>query len=145
MTATMRLEVFVADLERFTDFYTRVLGFTVADDRRATEHPYVSVAIGDAVVGASVAWSAVDPRQRRVPQGVEIVIESDDVAAEFERVERSGWPVAEALQRRPWGLTDFRVYDTDGHYIRVTSRPAGPAKGDAGQLPETPPHRANAG
>ena len=38
----MRLEVFVDDLDRFVDFYTRVLGFTVTDDRRRTTHPYVA-------------------------------------------------------------------------------------------------------
>lgn len=123
MVTTLRLEVFVEDLDRFVDFYTRVLGFTVTDDRRLTDHPYIAVANGGAVIGASTAWRAVDVRQRQVPQGVEVVLEVEDVTSTFEGVERSGWPISDALQHRPWGLTDFRVHDPDGHYIRVTSTP----------------------
>ncbi len=28
----------------------------------------------------------------------------------------------EPLLVRPWGLTDFRVADPDGYYLRITSR-----------------------
>lgn len=119
----MRLELFVRDLDRFVDFYTGILGFVVADDRRRTDHPYVAVVNGSAVVGASVAWDSVDQERRSVPQGVEIVLDVDDVHAVFRAVDDSDWPVSDTIQRRSWGLTDFRVHDPDGHYIRITSRP----------------------
>jgi lactoylglutathione lyase len=32
----------------------------------------------------------------------------------------SGWPLEEPLQDRPWGLTDSRVLDPGGHYLRIT-------------------------
>ena len=28
----------------------------------------------------------------------------------------------EDLQDRPWGLTDFRILDPAGYYLRITSR-----------------------
>jgi hypothetical protein len=31
-------------------------------------------------------------------------------------------PLAEDLQERPWGLTDFRILDPAGYYLRITGR-----------------------
>jgi predicted enzyme related to lactoylglutathione lyase len=62
-----------------------------------------------------------DGAARRPPTGVEIVLEVADLAAERERVQRSGWPVAEEITERPWGLTDFRILDPDGYYLRITT------------------------
>lgn len=53
--------------------------------------------------------------------GVEIVLESADVKADYARVVASSYPLSAPLEHRPWGLTDFRVADPDGYYIRVTS------------------------
>jgi lactoylglutathione lyase len=54
--------------------------------------------------------------------GVEIVLEVDDVLEFHERAGASGHPVLHASQVRPWGLTDFRITDPDGYYLRITSR-----------------------
>lgn len=123
MTTQLRLEIFVADLDAFVDFYTRVLQFQLIDDRRRAEHPYAAVVRDGARLGAVPAWSPVDPHLRAVPRGVELVLDVDDVAAEHDRVCDSGWPLSNDLQERPWGLTDFRLHDPDGHYLRITSRP----------------------
>jgi hypothetical protein len=37
------------------------------------------------------------------------VLEVDDVVPERVRVLAAGWTLQEDLQRRPWGLTDFRL------------------------------------
>lgn len=58
-----------------------------------------------------------------------------DVAGERDRVVSAGWPLDADLTERPWGLLDFRLYDPDGHYLRVTSRRAAPAR-------DTPPRRS---
>ncbi|MBS2539009.1 GNAT family N-acetyltransferase [Catenulispora sp. NF23] len=120
--AALRVEVFAADLDAFVDFYTRVLGFDLADDRRKSENPYAAVASGLARIGAVPSWSAVDPAARSVPSGTEIVLEVGDVEAAYRRASDSGWPIADPLTERPWGLRDFRVSDPDGYYVRVTSR-----------------------
>jgi uncharacterized glyoxalase superfamily protein PhnB len=120
---TLRVEVFPDNLDVFVDFYTEVLGFTLAVDRRGTESPYAAVERGAVRIGAARAWKQVDPRARAVPLGVEIVLEVDDVAAAHERVLAAGYPLEQDLQRRPWGLTDFRLHDPAGYYLRITSRP----------------------
>ncbi|MGW0562780.1 VOC family protein [Streptomyces sp. NPDC003016] len=122
MPAALRIEVFVEDLDAFTDFYTRVLGFALTDDRRTSDWPYAGVARDGVRIGAARPWRAVDIEARNVPTGVEIVLEVDDVHAEHVRATEAGWPLAAPLQRRPWGLTDFRVRDPDGYYVRITSQ-----------------------
>jgi len=120
----LRIELFVGDLDRFADFYTRVLGFTVADDRRDHDVPYLSVRRDGVRFGAVLAGQPVDQAARAAPAGAEIVLEVDDVAAERDRVVAAGWPLNEDLQARPWGLTDFRMYDPDGYLLRLTNRPS---------------------
>ena len=120
--AALRIEVFVADLDVFVDFYTRVLGFSIADDRRTSQSPYAAVALGTVRIGAVRAWTEVDRAARSVPTGTEIVLEVADVRAAYQRAVDSGWPIADGLTERPWGLLDFRVFDPDGYYVRVTSR-----------------------
>jgi lactoylglutathione lyase len=59
---------------------------------------------------------------RRPPVGVEVVLEVDDVAGERDQVVAAGWRLDEELQDRPWGLTDFRLVDPVGYYLRITNR-----------------------
>jgi catechol 2,3-dioxygenase-like lactoylglutathione lyase family enzyme len=122
MPASLRIEVFVDDLDTFVDIYTRVLGFDLVEDRRTDDPPYAAVSRDSIRIGAARPWRTVDHGARDVPTGVEIVIEVDDVHADHARVTEAGWPLAEPLRARPWGLTDFRVHDPDGHYFRITSR-----------------------
>ena len=49
--------------------------------------------------------------------------ELPDLAAAHRRVVDGGWPLAEDLVERPWGLTDFRVLDPAGYFLRITDRP----------------------
>jgi lactoylglutathione lyase len=117
----VRFELFPADLDRFVDFYVRVLRFELASDRRDEETPYVYMRRGSIRIGAVKAWEEVDPRVRAVPHGVEVVIEVDDLQAERDAVVAAGHPLAEDISRRPWGLEDFRLFDPDGYYLRITT------------------------
>jgi len=54
--------------------------------------------------------------------GSEIVLEVDDIQADYQGVRVSGYPITEELQDRPWGLIDFRIVDPDGYYLRITAR-----------------------
>jgi lactoylglutathione lyase len=119
----LRVELFVADLDVFVDFYTRVLGFEIVDARRHAEQPYVAVRRGRARIGAVRRWAPVDRSARGLPTGTELVLETDDVTAERDRVIAAGWSLDEDLTERPWGLTDFRLYDPDGYYLRMTAKP----------------------
>jgi lactoylglutathione lyase len=122
--ASLRLELFVADLDAFADFYTRVLGFTVAHDKRrdSPPSPYITVRRDAVRIAGAPADAPVDKEMRSIPTGVEIVLEVDDLDAERRRVVDAGWPLSDDAQLRPWGLTDFRVHDPDGYYVRITNR-----------------------
>ncbi|MBV9095673.1 MAG: VOC family protein [Streptosporangiaceae bacterium] len=122
MDMTLRFEIFPRDLDAVMDFYIRVLGFRVTKDERSTPEPYVALRRGSVRVGALGRDVPAAPAGRRPPTGVELVLEVDDVAAERDRVMAAGWPLEEDLQRRPWGLTDFRILDPAGYYLRITDR-----------------------
>ena len=119
---SLRVEIFPEDLDAFVRFYTDVLGFTLTVDQRDSDHPYAAVESGSVRIGAAHAWEAVERGARAVPTGVEIVLEVDDVAEAHRRVRQAGYPLEQDLTRRPWGLTDFRVYDPAGYYLRITER-----------------------
>jgi lactoylglutathione lyase len=122
-----RIELFVRDVEASIRFYERALGFQV--ERR--ESDYASLRRGDAVLGlapvAKLPPTGESPgfTRERVSAtrgaGVEIVLEVDDLDAAIRRVDGAGYPVAERLQWRDWGLRDFRLLDPDGYYVRVTT------------------------
>jgi lactoylglutathione lyase len=82
----------------------------------------VSLTRGSVRIGAARRAVLDGAAERRPPTGVELVLEVDDVAAERDRVAAAGWPLAEDLRERPWGLTDFRILDPAGYYLRITSR-----------------------
>ena len=125
MSTLLRCEIFPDDLDATADFYTRVLGFEVVADRRAADDPYLALQRDGVRIGAARRSDDAHPEHRRPPTGVELVFEVDDLAGELECVRRAGWPVAEGLKARPWGLQDFRVLDPSGYYLRITeSRPA---------------------
>ena len=120
----IRIELFVADIERSAAFYAEALGFT----RESSGDGYVAMRRGAAVLGLGLARNlpAAHPLRARDRDrngiGVEIVLEVDDVDAALAAVERAGYPVLVPLAGRPWGLRDFRLVDPDGYYLRVTSR-----------------------
>ena len=122
----LRLELFVTDMDASIAFYRRVLGFELV--RR--EWDYASVRSGNVTFGlgpvAKLPAEGGYFTQARLAAdrgaGVEIVLEVDDVAAYRERVGAAGHPVLHELRARPWGLTDFRIADPEGYYLRITSR-----------------------
>lgn len=119
----LRFELFPADIDRFVDFYLRVLRFELEADRRHEQPPYVSVRRGGVRIGALRAWEEVDPQVRSLPHGVELVIEVEDLVAERNAVLSAGYALVEDITQQYWGLEDFRLLDPDGYYIRFTTLP----------------------
>ena len=124
MPTTLRIEIFPTDLDATADFYTRVLGFTVARDDRERPDPYLALERDQVRIGAAAATDPVHPHERRPPRGVEVVLEVDDVGDERRRVVAADWPLVEDLREQPWGLRDFRLLDPSGYYVRITERTA---------------------
>ncbi|MEJ1105675.1 MULTISPECIES: VOC family protein [unclassified Kribbella] len=125
MDMTLRIEVFAQDIDQAGRFYRDVLGF----EELSRQPRYLWMGRGSARIGIGAAGEPIDPALRRVPAGTEIVLEVDDIDAEYERVRATGWPVEGAVQLQEWGLRDFRLFDADGYYLRLTSRSARQAAG----------------
>lgn len=121
----LRVELFVRDVARSVAFYREVLGFAVL---REAPGGYVSMGREGAVLGLNAAshlpaGHPVRPAPGdKVGLGVELVVEVGDVAASHAQALAGGWSGISALVDQPWGLTDFRVVDPDGYYVRVTGR-----------------------
>ena len=118
----MSYEVFHRDIRTLVDFYLGVLGFQTSE--ADTSSDYVVVYRDDVRVGCCLHDKA-DSSPRRPPDGSEIVLRVDDIQTEYQRVLASGWPIADPLQNRPWGLKDFRIFDPAGQYLRVTNTTVG--------------------
>ena len=110
---SLRLELFVRDMERAIDFYTRFLRFVVLH----REEEYASLQNGSFILGLGPIDTLPHDGDRSyftrsklssdLGLGVEIVLEVDDVQASYEHVLSCGYPIEEPLQERDWGPTDF--------------------------------------
>jgi uncharacterized glyoxalase superfamily protein PhnB len=121
MPATVRCEIFPADLDVTAEFYVNVLGFRVTGDARDSDAPYLMLERDQVRLGAAQRSGRSQREARRPPVGVELVLEVDDLAVDRERVASAGWPVTDEVAIRPWGLRDFRLLDPDGYYWRITT------------------------
>lgn len=120
-----RTELMVKDIEQSVDFYVRVLGFT----RNPSPNGWISVSNGTVNFGFGFISNlpSEHPLAKKSPDertgvGVELVLEVDDVESYFERVKQANYPISRELGKRDWGLTDFRIVDPDGYYLRITSK-----------------------
>jgi len=122
----LRLELFVADLEKSVDFYTNVLGF----ERLKGQKDYVPLRSGSVLISLGPA-AGLPKKHHFNPEiqnsrrglGIEIVLEVNDVRSHFEKAKASKYvDVVSPLRKQPWGLSDFRITDPDGYYLRITSR-----------------------
>ena len=94
MPATLRCEIFPADLDATAAFYVDVLAFEIVRDERDRQAPYLALRRGDVHLGAAQRAAVADEQQRRPPVGVELVLEVDDLEADRARVAAPGgrWP-----------------------------------------------------
>jgi len=123
---TLRLELFVDDVEKSAQFYETVLGF----ERLAGGPGYLPVRSGSVLIGLGPVsklskshYFNPEAQTARRGLGTEIVLEVEDIQAFFAKVKATGYKkILTPLEKRPWGATDFRLADPDGYYLRITSR-----------------------
>jgi uncharacterized glyoxalase superfamily protein PhnB len=118
----LRLELFVISLDDSIDFYSRVLQFTMTEQK---EDGY-TVMKRD---GLQISLQARDvlpddhpikPKpSERTGLGIEIVLEINGLEALYANVQAQGWALSQSLQKQPWGSVDFRVFDPNGYYLRI--------------------------
>lgn len=123
---TIRLELFTSNIHKTVHFYKNVLGFKSLNSSNPGYHP---IQKGQVVLGIGLLESLENnhyfsPSQSdsKFGYGVEIVLEVEDVQFLYDKVKLTKVKIESELRERPWGLTDFRVVDPNGYYIRVTSK-----------------------
>jgi hypothetical protein len=95
-----KFELFVSDTTPSADFY-QTLGFRV-------------------VIPTRWFWFLRHP-----PLGTEIVLYVADLETNRDALSQAGYEPG-SIEMQPWGLRDFRVFDPEGYYVRVTEGvPAG--------------------
>lgn len=124
---SIRLELFVQNTDQAIAFYSHVLGFEVLQRKGG----YASLRNGTFILGLSLIAELPEESGGYFTRsklrsahglGVEIVLEVDDVHTTYQYVQSCGYSIEEPLQKRDWGLTDFRLVDPNGYYLRITSR-----------------------
>ncbi|OGK31076.1 bleomycin resistance protein [Candidatus Roizmanbacteria bacterium RIFCSPHIGHO2_12_FULL_33_9] len=124
---TLRIELFTSDTKRSIEFYEKVLGFKKILSK--PDYDYHNISRDNVHIGITSAQKSIENHYFR-PElltsrkglGTEIVLEVDDIELIYNQVKKSGHPIHDPLTKRNWGLTDFRIVDPDGYYLRITSR-----------------------
>ncbi|MBW2936765.1 VOC family protein [Aureisphaera sp. CAU 1614] len=123
---TMRLELFTSNIEQTVNFYKNVLGFKSLKSSISTYQPIQN---GQVVLGIGLIENLgndhyFNPNQIDIQYGfgVEIVLEVEDIKFIYNKVKMADIEIESELKKQPWGLTDFRLVDPNGYYIRVTSK-----------------------
>lgn len=122
--AQLHVTLAVRDLERAAQFYAQALGF-----KQVTINPaFVLMYRGGVVLGLKADDLLWHPQVEGPPGdetirglGVELVLEVTDVEYFYAQMQQASVTIQEPLADRPWGAQDFRIFDPDGYYWRVTS------------------------
>lgn len=122
---SVRFELFSNDPKKSVDFYTKILGFELT----YSDTSYFVLKRDMVVIGVCYASELAEDHyfrpevlRERKGLGVEIVFEVDSIEEEYKKIQANGLIIAEELKKQEWGLTDFRLLDPDGYYLRITSR-----------------------
>jgi catechol 2,3-dioxygenase-like lactoylglutathione lyase family enzyme len=108
------------DLAKSIAFYTGTLGFTlefVYDDF------YAGVRAGDRMVHLKLVDDP-DPSIAAVEHGghFHLYLETDDVRAAAEELERKGVRLEEDVHDTAWGTREFVIHDDQGHTLYFAER-----------------------
>jgi len=129
MPMSTRFELFVSNPRASARFYSDFLGFrTIEEKAQEGGAPYIAIENGFVRIGLQSASRLFGLPVgllryfRTPPIGTEIVLEVDDLGEVYERVRRAGYPIQAPVQVQPWGLRDFRLFDPDWYYLRITTR-----------------------
>jgi len=115
-------QLYVRDIVASCEFYSRMLGFSVAFTYG--QPPFYGQVFRD---GArlnlrQVDEPAVDPRRRDVEQLLVASITLEDAKPLFLEYQRAGVEFAQPLRAEPWGARTFIVRDPDGNLLLFAGR-----------------------
>src|SRR4051794_6520799 len=114
--ATLRCEIFPADLDVTVAFYVGVLAFQVVRGERGSAFPYGALRRGAVPSARRPGCRSLRGSTGGRRWGSSLLevddLEVDDLDVDRARVDAAGWPVTEEITERSWGLRDFRLLDS---------------------------------
>jgi lactoylglutathione lyase len=121
----LRFELFVNDIEKSISFYRDILRFIEMPNNGNYHLMYrgdvkIGIGSGDKLPENHYFRPEVVTNYRK-GIGVEFVLEVEEIEEEYKYIQTKEYKIEAELKKQEWGLTDFRLVDPDGYYIRITS------------------------
>jgi catechol 2,3-dioxygenase-like lactoylglutathione lyase family enzyme len=115
-------QLYVRDIVAACEFYSRMLGFSVAF--MYGEPPFYGQVFRDGVRFnlRQVDEPVVDPLRRDTEQWLAASITLDDAKPLFVEYQRAGVEFVQPLRTEPWGARTFIVRDPDGNLLLFAGR-----------------------
>jgi catechol 2,3-dioxygenase-like lactoylglutathione lyase family enzyme len=115
-------QLYVRDIATSCDFYSRMLGFSVAFTYG--EPPFYGQVFRDSarLNLRQVDDPVVDPKRRDTEQLLAASITLEDAKPLFLEYQRAGVEFVQPLRSEPWGARTFIVRDPDGNLLLFAGR-----------------------
>lgn len=123
-----RLELFVNDLEKSVHFYQNILRLpqgAKSDTSVRFDAEDFSLLLSDQSILPETHYFSSEKWKQPKGTGVELVIVVPNIHQVYQHIQNEKYPIYENIKKQPWGMTDFRLVDPDGYYVRVTSKKEG--------------------
>ncbi len=109
------VHLYVTDLDRSTDFYSRLLGYGPAAAYDEGENAHSAFFVLEQQTFLVLTW---DPdRGREVGGAVRLELAADEIESEVERLDRHG--ISGVVTRTRFGTEVYDLADPDGHLVRI--------------------------
>lgn len=123
MSMILRLELYVRDLEKSIAFYQDVVQLKLqAMDKTGAMFtaPNLKLLLTQQnIILKDHYFGDLTSAQKGL--GVEIIIVVNDIQESYKRISSMPVKLEANLTKQYWGMTDFRLTDPDGYYLRMTS------------------------
>ena len=120
----MSLLLIVADIEQSIEFYSQIIGFTVAF--RYADFYAGIIKDGNSIHLKSGKPSMEERSARRNNQDLDIIFTVDDIEDLFEELSNKNVDIIQSLRHMPYGR-EFYISDPDGYIIGFVEEKSGTA------------------
>lgn len=107
------ITLLVRDLEASHDFYKEKIGLPESSERHPNAYAFETEPCGLAIRRSADARTTANPGH-----GIIVWFRASDATAAYHRLKERGVPIAEELQKGPFGMT-FSFRDPDGYVLTV--------------------------